>query len=366
MLSQPLFVIVISADMSYPPDAVNVPLMVTARSNVASSLNTAVESTCKLVSTSTVPLERNRTCCVRSRAAGGGSRPEDQVAIGLARVVRLLVGDHRRRFMLQSVADVTCDGEEVEGGCVSRVVLGSRDRGGGDGHRGVGSAARTESDVLERVGLIRLDADLQVGLGVAEGGLCVEGRVESVERGERRGGGRPAGRRTAESNNSPATSGGRDERRRARTRRPFFGRSAGSCTLVPPGTASVGRSREVRGGGAGAGQSGRQGASFRRWEAARETPTSSSRSRSRGGRTARPARDHEYARAAIVPRGEAIEARVVISTPRTREVVARDAPRSARWAARQQRRSAQTQKGSRGRMDFAVLSRAANGGGDVW
>ena len=63
-----VFVIVISADMSYPPDAVNVPLMVTARSNVASSLNTAVESTCKLVSTSTVPLERNRTCCVAAPA----------------------------------------------------------------------------------------------------------------------------------------------------------------------------------------------------------------------------------------------------------------------------------------------------------
>ena len=96
-----VFVIVISADMSYPPDAVNVPLMVTARSNVASSLNTAVESTCKLVSTSTVPLERNRTCCVAApRAAGGGSRPENQVALGLAGVVRLLVSDHRRRFML--------------------------------------------------------------------------------------------------------------------------------------------------------------------------------------------------------------------------------------------------------------------------
>lgn len=37
-------------------------------------------------------------------------------------------------------------------------------------------------------------------------------------------------------------------------------------SVVPPGTASARRSREVRGGGAGAGQSGRHGASFR-WEA---------------------------------------------------------------------------------------------------
>ena len=160
--------------------------------------------------------------------------------------------------------------------------------------------------------------------------------MESVERGERRGGAvdPPGGGPPNLTTQIFATSGGGGTSAVARV--PGDHSSFAICrfvySVVPPGTASAGRSREVRGGGAGAGQSDRQGASFRRWEAARETPTSSSRSRSRAGDAPHvPHATTSIARAAIVPRGEAIEARVVISTPRTREVVARDAPRSARW-----------------------------------
>lgn len=194
---------------------------------------------------------------------------------------------------------------------------------------------RTESDVLERVGLIRLDADLQVGLGVPEGGLCVwRVGMESVERGERRG--RrvdPPGRGTAESNNSNFRDvrGWRDDRRRARTRRPFF---VGDLQVrVLRGSAGNGVCEAVER-GAGRGRGGGSVRSARRqfsMGGARETPTSSSRSRSRGGDAPHvPHATANNARAAIVLRGEAVEARVVISTPRTREVVARDAPRSAR------------------------------------
>ena len=161
----------------------------------------------------------------------------------------------------------------MEGGwCESGRRSGRGTGGGGDWHRGVGSAARTESDVLERVGLIRLDADLQVGLGVAEGGLCV-GRVgvESVERGERRGGAvDPRGEGPPNLTTQIfATSGVGGTIAVARV--PGDHSSLAICkfvySVVPPGTASARRSREVRGGGAGAGQSGRHGASFRRWEA---------------------------------------------------------------------------------------------------
>ena len=63
-----VFVMVMSADMSYPPRVVNDPFTVTAASNVASSLKTLVESTWRLVSTSTVPFDRRRICCVAAPA----------------------------------------------------------------------------------------------------------------------------------------------------------------------------------------------------------------------------------------------------------------------------------------------------------
>lgn len=255
--------------------------------------------------------------------------------------------------MLQSVADVTCDGggSGRKGDGVSRVV--ARVAGPGEaetGDRGVGSAARTESDVLERVGLIRLDADLQVGLGVAEGGLCV-GRVgvESVERAERRGGGVDApGRRTAESNNSNFRDvrGWRDERRRARTRRPFFVRDLQVRVLRR--SAGNGICEAVEG-GAGRGRGGGSVRSARRQFSpmggcAGDADVLVAESVEGRGRTARPARDREYRESRDrPPRGsDRGEGRHLDASNQG----SRRARRSSvcPMGARQQRRSAQTRK----------------------